>query len=98
MAPFKIVENSALARLARFVLKTDNVAMVLGQSIYLSGVPKEKFLTNKAWLAHELCHIQQFRQYGFFRFVYLYLVESFKTGYYHNKFEQEARAAEQDVL
>jgi hypothetical protein len=98
MEPFKIVEDSIMARIARLVLKTENVAMVLGKSIYLSGVPKEKFLQNKAWLAHELCHIQQFQQYGFFRFLWLYLLESVKVGYYHNKYEQEARAAEHKVL
>ena len=97
MVPFKIIENSFMARIARLVLKTDNVAMVLGKSIYLSGVPKEKFLTNQAWLAHELCHIEQFRQYGFFRFLGLYLLESMKVGYYHNKFEAEARAAERNA-
>lgn len=97
MASFKIVENSLVARVARFVLKTNNVAMVLGKSIYLSGVRKENFLQNKAWVAHELCHIKQFRQYGFFRFLGLYLIESLRVGYYENKFEREARAAEKTI-
>lgn len=90
---FRIVENSLFARLARLVLKTDNVAMVLGKSIYLSGVKREVFLKNQGWVAHELCHIRQFQQYGFFRFLWLYLIESIKVGYYNNKFEVEAREA-----
>lgn len=89
----KIVENSFWARIARWVLKTDNVAMVLGKSIHLSGVGRETFLQNQAWVAHECCHLRQFRQYGFFRFLGLYLIESVKVGYYRNKFEVEAREA-----
>ncbi|PSR54668.1 hypothetical protein AHMF7605_14700 [Adhaeribacter arboris] len=94
---YKIVENSSFARVARMVLKSDNVAMVLGKSIHLSGVTKEVFLKNKAWLAHECCHIRQFQQYGFFKFLWLYLVESIKVGYYQNKFEVEARQAETEL-
>lgn len=91
---YRIVENSIFARLARLVLRSDNVAMVLGKAIYLSGVDKEKFLKNQSWVAHEYCHIRQFQKYGFFRFLWLYLIESVKVGYYHNKFEVEARQAE----
>lgn len=89
----RIVENSFLARVARWVLKADNVAMVLGKSIHLSGVGRDTFLQNHAWVAHECCHLRQFRQYGFFRFLGLYLIESMKVGYYRNKFEVEARQA-----
>ena len=89
----KIIENSMLARVARMILKSSNVAMVLGRTIHISGVKKETFLKDSAWVAHELCHVQQFKQYGYFRFLYLYLLESFKNGYYNNKFEVEARAA-----
>lgn len=89
----KIIENSLFARLARLVLRSDNVAMVLGTSIHLSGVKKEIFLKNKTWVAHELCHIRQFQQYGFLRFLWLYTLESCKVGYCNNKFEVEARQA-----
>jgi len=89
----KIVERSFFARIARMVLKSANVAMVLGNTIYLSGVKKEDFLRNRPWLAHELCHIRQFREYGFWRFLWLYLLESFRHGYYNNKYEIEARQA-----
>ncbi|MDB5263697.1 MAG: hypothetical protein JWQ14_2980 [Adhaeribacter sp.] len=90
---YKIVEKSVIARLARLVLKSTNVAMVVGKTIYLSGVKKEDFLQNRSWVAHELCHIRQFKEHGFWRFLWLYLRESFHQGYYHNKYEVEARQA-----
>jgi hypothetical protein len=88
-----IIEGSVLARIARQVLKSANVAMVIGNTIHLSGVKKEDFLQNKAWVAHELCHIRQFREHGFWRFLGLYLLESYRHGYYQNKYEVEARQA-----
>lgn len=90
---YKIVEKSPFARVARMVLKSPNVAMVLGRSIHLSGVKKEAFLQNLPWVAHELCHIRQFQEHGFWRFLWLYAVESYRHGYYQNKFEIEARQA-----
>jgi hypothetical protein len=89
----KIKERSLFARIARRVLKMPNVAMVLGKTIHLSGVSREAFLQNKPWVAHELCHVRQFQEHGYFRFLGLYLLESMKRGYYHNKFEVEARLA-----
>ncbi|MDX5345627.1 MAG: hypothetical protein LPK19_00125 [Hymenobacteraceae bacterium] len=88
---FKIVERSLFARIARMVLKSSNVAMVLGKTIHLSGVSREDFMNDPGWLAHELCHIRQFKQHGFFRFLWLYLIESWRVGYYNNKYEVEAR-------
>ena len=93
MNALKIKERSLFARIARLVLKSPNVAMVLGKTIHLSGVSREEFLQNKPWLAHELCHVRQFEQHGYFRFLGLYLLESLKRGYYNNRFEVEARQA-----
>ena len=89
----KIKERSVIARIARRVLTSANVAMVLGKTIHLSGVSRAAFLENKSWVAHELCHVRQFQEHGFFRFLWLYLLESIRKGYYHNKFEVEARQA-----
>jgi len=89
----KIVEKSVFARVARMFLKSPNVAMVIGSTIYLSGVKKEVFLKNSPWVAHELCHIRQFKEHGFLRFLWLYLLESYRNGYYNNKYEVEAREA-----
>lgn len=90
---YKIVERSVFARIARLVLKSSNVAMVLGNTIHLSGVDRNAFLKDEGWVAHELCHIRQFREHGFFRFLWLYLKESMRVGYYNNKYEIEARMA-----
>ncbi|MDX5419098.1 MAG: hypothetical protein LPK09_07765 [Hymenobacteraceae bacterium] len=90
---YKIVENSPFARIARMVLKSRNVAMVLGKTIHLSGVKREAFLKDSGWLAHELCHIRQFQEHGYVRFLWLYLRESIRVGYYNNKYEVEARIA-----
>lgn len=90
---YKIIEKSVFARVARMVLKSRNVAMVLGDKIHLSGVDRATFLNDGGWVAHELCHIRQFREHGYFRFLWLYLKESMRVGYYNNKYEVEARAA-----
>lgn len=94
----KIIENSRLAHLACKKLKSRQVAMVLGNRIYLYGVSRQKFLADKQWVQHELCHIRQFKQYGFLNFILKYLWESVKHGYHNNKFEVEAREAEKEKL
>ena len=91
---FHIKENSWLARIAAKKLKADSVAMVLGKTIHLHNSSKEDFLKNKKWVRHELCHVQQFQQYGFIGFIVRYLIESVRHGYYNNRFEVEAREAE----
>jgi len=91
---FTIKENSFLARIAAFKLGTKRVAMVLGNTIHLYNATKEEFLADKRWFKHELCHIRQFKEHGFFVFLIKYLWESIKKGYYNNKYEAEARAAE----
>jgi hypothetical protein len=80
--------------MAAWKLKSDSAAIVLGRTIHLYNASKEELLGNQRWLAHELKHIEQFRRYGFFRFVVLYIVESIKHGYANNRFELEAREAE----
>ena len=87
----RVKERSFIARIAAFVLRTNNVAIVFGKTIFLWNATKEDLLNNKNWLRHELVHVQQFLHYGFFPFIFMYLWESIKKGYYHNKFEVEAR-------
>jgi hypothetical protein len=87
----RIVVGSPLARIARWVLKSPDVAMVIGKTIHLSGVSKEAFLLDRYWVEHELCHVRQYREHGFLGFLAKYLWESCKNGYYNNKFEAEAR-------
>jgi hypothetical protein len=89
-----IKENSWLARIAAWKLRSDSVAMVLGKTIHLYNSTKENFLNDERWLKHELCHIKQFKEHGYFMFVVKYLWESLRKGYYNNRFEVEARNAE----
>lgn len=92
---FKIKEQSFIARIAAWKLKERNMAIVLGKTIFLHGVSADDFKNNSTWLKHEQEHIRQFKQYGFFSFIYKYLLESLKNGYHNNKFEVAAREAEQ---
>lgn len=92
---FSLKENSWLAAIAAKKLQAASVAMVLGNTIHLYNTSQEEFLKNENWVKHELCHIEQFRQHGYISFIVKYLWESIRKGYYDNKFEVEARAAEQ---
>jgi len=84
--------NSPLARIARMVLGSKRVAMVVGQTVHLSGASRAEFLADLEWVAHEEVHLRQYREHGFFPFLWKYLLESYRVGYYHNKYEAEARA------
>ena len=92
----KIKENSPLARLAAKKLKTKNMAMTLGRTIHLYNADRSQLTNNKRWLRHELKHVEQFGRYGFFLFLILYTYESLRKGYHNNRFEVEARNAEDD--
>lgn len=94
----RIKEKSMVARLAAYILHEECMAVVIGKTIYLWNTSRQNFLKNKKWLHHELVHVQQFRQYGFIKFLFLYLLESLKNGYYNNKFEVEAREKENDDI
>jgi hypothetical protein len=92
---FNIKENSWLAKIAAWKLRSNSVAIVMGKTIHLHNTKKEVFLENSAWLKHELCHIKQFTEHGYILFIVKYLWESIKKGYHNNKYEIEARAAEE---
>lgn len=92
---FIIKENSWLAKIAAKKLNATAVAVVLGKTIHLHNTSKTAFLNDELWLKHELCHIKQFKEYGYFLFVVKYLWESLRKGYYNNLFEVEARKAEE---
>ena len=91
----RIKENSWIAKIAASKLKSRNVAIVLGRTIHLHNVSRQKFLNDEKWVKHEACHIRQFRNNGNFIFILKYLSESIRHGYYHNKYEEEARLAEE---
>ena len=89
-----IRENSWIAKLAAKKLHVSNVAIVIGETIHLHNASRQQLLQNERWLKHELCHVKQFKQYGFLTFIAKYLWETFNKGYFNNKFEVEARKAE----
>ena len=91
---FQIKENSWLAKIAAKKLRSKSVAMVLGKTIHLHNTTKEHFLQDERWVKHELCHVEQFKHHGYFVFIVKYLWESLRKGYYNNKYEKEAREAE----
>jgi len=70
--------------------------MVMGKTILLHDTTRQEFINNRKWIRHELAHVKQFKKYGYLLFLVLYLVESIKNGYYNNKYEKEARLAEED--
>ncbi|MDQ6757505.1 MAG: DUF4157 domain-containing protein [Bacteroidota bacterium] len=94
MEDYRIKVNSWIAKIAALKLRSDNAAIVIGKTIHLYGTSKQNFLHNKQWLKHELCHVKQFKQYGFINFIVKYLWESVRRGYYNNRFEKEARTFE----
>lgn len=91
----QIKENSWRARLAARMMNASNMAIVFGDTIHIWGVTKNEFLQNKNWVKHELKHIEQYQQHGYFGFLAKYVWESIRHGYYNNKFEIEAREAEE---
>lgn len=98
MKEFSIKENSFIAKIAARKLKGTNAAIVIGNRIHLYGVSKKVFLQNKKWLRHELKHVQQFEQHGFFSFIIKYLWHSLFHGYHNCCYEKEAREAEDDEI
>lgn len=90
-----IKENSWIARVAAWKLGCSNVAIVIGRTIYLHNTSQQEFLANRRWVLHELKHLEQFKRYGMLKFLFFYLLESIRHGYTNNRFEIEARAAEQ---
>jgi len=97
-AHIRIKENSWLAKIAAWKLDSRSVAIVTGRTIHLCRCTKEEFLESERWVKHELCHVRQYRQYGFFGFIVRYIWESMRKGYYNNRFEVEARAAEEESI
>lgn len=92
----RIKEHSLIARLAAGRLGYRTAAIVIGRTIYLHNATSAQFLSSSRWVRHELKHVDQFRQHGFFGFLWKYLWESLRKGYRRNRFELEACEAEQD--
>lgn len=93
---YTIKENSWVAWLAAKKLKASSVAIVIGNTIHLHHTSCADFLNNPQWVKHELCHIRQFKRYGYLLFMLKYVWESILHGYHNNKYEVEARNAEDE--
>jgi hypothetical protein len=93
-----IKENSCIAKLAAKRLKSSNMAITIGRTIYLYNATKQELLSQPHWLRHEVEHVLQYQQYGIPGFLLRYVWESLRRGYYNNKYEVAAREAEQDVV
>jgi uncharacterized protein DUF4157 len=94
IAGIKIRENSPFARLGAWKLNTKRMAMTIGDTIHLHNTTRAEFLCDRRWVKHELKHVEQFRRHGLLNFLWKYLLESVREGYHNNRFEKEARAAE----
>ncbi|MGX5818526.1 DUF4157 domain-containing protein [Chitinophaga lutea] len=90
----KIRERSTVAKLAAWRMKAPGIAIVFGRVIHLHGVSREAFLRDERWVRHEVRHVRQYRRHGFIVFLWLYLADWVRSGYYNNRFEREARQAE----
>ena len=84
-----------MAKIAAKKLNAPAIAMVLGKTIHLHNISSQEFLKDTKLVKHELCHVQQFKEHGNLFFIVKYLWESLRKGYHNNKFEIEARAAEE---
>ncbi|MBK7097959.1 MAG: DUF4157 domain-containing protein [Sphingobacteriales bacterium] len=98
MTKVSIKENSWIARIASKKLGGTGAAIVIGKTIHVWGVSREKFLGNKRWVRHELKHVEQFEQHGLLPFIAKYLWHSLFLGYHNCCYEKEAREAEKDEM
>ena len=96
MITVTLKENAWQAKLAAKKLGHTSAAIVFGRTIYLTCVERADFMSNRPWVRHEITHVKQYVEYGFLKFIMLYLVESMRKGYMNNRFEVEARKMEND--
>lgn len=72
------------------------LAIVFGSVIHLHGVSREEFLANTPWVRDEVRHVRQYRQAGYWPFLWRYLRDWLRYGYYNIPFEADARSAEKN--
>ena len=89
----RVVENSALAKVAAIINGEKTYAITFGKTIFVS-CKKEKFLAKEGWVRHELTHVAQYRKHGIVRFLFKYLYYTVFRRNTENPFELEAEAAE----
>ena len=90
----KLREQSWVARLAAQKMKAGALAIVFGRTVHLWNISRREFLQSPRLVMHEVEHVRQYKHHGYIPFLALYLAEWIQKGYYNNRFEVEARAAE----
>ena len=68
-------------------LLTGHDCITIGSTIYC-----RKSSLHRHTVAHEYCHVMQWRRYGVVGFLWRYLVEQLRHGYQGNRFELNAHA------
>ena len=68
------------------------VAICLGSHVFTSEASLSEHV-----LAHEYCHVLQYRQYGFFGYLVRWFYWTWKVGYLKNPFEVKACAYADEV-
>jgi len=82
------VYNSKVAKLLAKIMKKQGMALVIGQTVYYSMSEAE---VGPRLRRHENRHKQQYKENGFFKFIFLYIFYTIKYGYRNNPFEVDAR-------
>lgn len=89
----KIVGNSLIGKIAAKINGSDNYAVTIGRTIFVS-CSKEQFLSDPSWITHELTHVRQYERLGMIGFLQRYFVYYILYGYRQNPLEKEAFASE----
>lgn len=69
---FKVRENSLIGKVAARLHGTDQYAVTVGKTIYIS-CPAEDFFERTGWVYHELTHIYQYKKLGTLEFLKRYM-------------------------
>lgn len=83
-----ILYNSFFGKL---LIRGNFKAFTVGKYVIVKGAT-----LSARGVIHELRHALQWKEYGFFPFLYHYLREHFKHGYACNRFEEDARRSAQE--
>ena len=71
-------------------------ASTFGKTIYVRNAKPIDLVNSSQWMRHEVQHLLQFKEKGFVKMCYLYLISYIKVGYEKNVFEIEAELHKRD--
>jgi hypothetical protein len=84
--------NSYIAKILGKINGYERFAITISSTCTLYSVSENEI--TERWRKHEDRHKLQYKQNGWFKFVFLYLYYLIRDGYTNNPFEIDARAAE----